>query len=47
MAWSKVAFGAARCIKGVAEHEVSLMRALQGGITGGSLVLVHRGARPL
>lgn len=47
MTWSKVAFGAARCIKGVAEHETSLMRALQGGITGGILVVVHLGARPV
>lgn len=34
MSWSKVVFGAARCAKGVAEHEAALMRALQGGITG-------------
>lgn len=34
MSWSKIAFGAARCAKGVAEHEAALTRALQGGITG-------------
>lgn len=34
MSWSKVAFGAAKCAKGVAEHEASFMRALKGGITG-------------
>lgn len=35
MSWSKVAFGAAKCAKGVAEHEAAFTRALTGGITGG------------
>lgn len=34
MSWSKVAFGAAKCAKGVLEHEVALTTALKGGITG-------------
>lgn len=34
MSWSKIAFGSARCAKGVAEHEAALTRALQRGITG-------------
>ncbi|CAM9500083.1 unnamed protein product [Scytosiphon promiscuus] len=33
MSWSKVAFGAAKCAKGVAEHEAAFTRALKGGIT--------------
>lgn len=35
MSWSKVAFGAAKCAKGVAEHEAAFTRALKAGITGG------------
>lgn len=34
MSWSRVAFGAARCVFGVPEHEAALRRALQNGITG-------------
>lgn len=36
MPWSKVAFGAAKCAKGVAEHEAAFARALKAGITGGT-----------
>lgn len=34
MSWSKVAFGAAKCAKGVVEHEAALTRALKAGVTG-------------
>ena len=34
MSWSKVAFGAVKCAKGVVEHEAALTSALKGGITG-------------
>ncbi|CAN0159131.1 unnamed protein product [Ectocarpus sp. 6 AP-2014] len=33
MSWSKVAFGAAKCAKGVVEHETAFKTALKGGIT--------------
>lgn len=34
MSWSKIAFGAAKCAKGVVEHEAAFARALKGGVTG-------------
>lgn len=34
MSWSKIAFGAAKCAKGVVEHEAAFARALRSGITG-------------
>lgn len=46
MSWSKVAFGAVKCAKGVVEHETALTTALKGGITGlnrrTSLLLLRR-----
>ncbi|CAM9515267.1 unnamed protein product [Laminaria digitata] len=33
MSWSKVAFGAAKCAKGVVEHEAAFTTALKAGIT--------------
>lgn len=46
MSWSKVAFGAVKCAKGVVEHEAALTTALKSGITGlnnrTSLMLLRR-----